>query len=255
MSRRNVQHILLRSGGRFIQGPPVALRKLETHQEPHERLVAARERAGFQTASEAARTFGWNENTYRSHENGERGLKNAVAIKYARAFRVPPEFIIVGSKETVDVALQSSVLINGPVLKHGDVLISDEKQVPSRSSEIAKLNLSLHSGMFALQVTQDIHELGLLENSLLILNGERSPPSSAKGKLALIRFEAHRHIIRYVSLDESGKQIDLRISLRDKILYVPYDYIHTVAAIIPAGEWQKVSQKEFAREGVTSDDE
>ena len=54
--------------------------------EVYEKLKQARISAGFEKAAEAARAFGWNEVTYRSHENGTRGFRVATANKYARAF-------------------------------------------------------------------------------------------------------------------------------------------------------------------------
>lgn len=64
--------------------------------EMHERLRQARTRAGFQTASDAARRFGWAESAYRHHENGTRGFKMDAAQRYARAFRVPVDWILFG---------------------------------------------------------------------------------------------------------------------------------------------------------------
>lgn len=62
-----------------------------------ERLRFARERAGFATAKEASDRFGWGYSTYAGHENGARGLKQAVAQDYARAFRVDLSWLLTGS--------------------------------------------------------------------------------------------------------------------------------------------------------------
>lgn len=64
--------------------------------EPGERLRWARERAGFKTASDAARRFGWNENTYRSNENGQRDFSKRKAAVYAKAFKVTVAWLIQG---------------------------------------------------------------------------------------------------------------------------------------------------------------
>jgi len=61
-----------------------------------ERLRLARENAGFLTAVDAARRFGWGETTYRSHENGQRNIPAKRAPIYARAFRVSPEWLLYG---------------------------------------------------------------------------------------------------------------------------------------------------------------
>ncbi|SDX97937.1 LexA family transcriptional regulator [Roseicitreum antarcticum] len=62
----------------------------------HTRLREARERAGYADAASAARRFGWGETTYRSHENGQRGFKLDKAVQYGRAFRVSPEWLLLG---------------------------------------------------------------------------------------------------------------------------------------------------------------
>lgn len=61
---------------------------------PSSRLQLARERAGFATATDAARRFGWNENTYRSHENGNRDISRKAASMYADSFKTSAGWIL-----------------------------------------------------------------------------------------------------------------------------------------------------------------
>ncbi len=69
--------------------------------DPHERLAWAREKAGNKDATAAARRYGWNENTYRSHENGTRGITKKAAAKYAARLRVPAEWLLFGQGSMV----------------------------------------------------------------------------------------------------------------------------------------------------------
>lgn len=64
--------------------------------EPFERLRQARLKAGFSDTSAAATAFGWNINTYRSHENGIRGLRSATATRYAKAYKVSAAWLLTG---------------------------------------------------------------------------------------------------------------------------------------------------------------
>ncbi len=66
-------------------------------ETPADRLRRARAAAGYATAAEAAGRFGWNENTYKSHENGQRNLKPDVAERYAGALQVSPAWIQFGA--------------------------------------------------------------------------------------------------------------------------------------------------------------
>lgn len=61
-----------------------------------ERLKAAREKFGFETAADAARALGVKVYTYSQHENGTRGFKRDSAEKYARKFKVPVEWLLYG---------------------------------------------------------------------------------------------------------------------------------------------------------------
>lgn len=59
-----------------------------------ERLRAARERAGYSSAADAARAFGWTESAYRHHENGTRTFGPDAASRYGRAFKTNPGWLL-----------------------------------------------------------------------------------------------------------------------------------------------------------------
>jgi phage repressor protein C with HTH and peptisase S24 domain len=67
-----------------------------------QRLRDAREKAGYASAADAARAFGWTESAYRHHENGTRGFGADAAKKYGRAFKVKPGWLL--GLENVDGA-------------------------------------------------------------------------------------------------------------------------------------------------------
>lgn len=62
--------------------------------EPHERLREAWKKEGFKEAREVARAYGWNETTFTSHQNGQRGLRPTVADRYAKALGVNTEWLL-----------------------------------------------------------------------------------------------------------------------------------------------------------------
>jgi len=63
------------------------------------RLRQARQDAGFENASEAARAVGWTAPTYLAHENGGRGFPPARARTYARAYNVSTAWLVTGEGE------------------------------------------------------------------------------------------------------------------------------------------------------------
>ncbi|WP_090229608.1 S24 family peptidase [Filomicrobium insigne] len=60
------------------------------------RLRRAREHAGFETIRAAVEQFGWNYNTYKSHDNGKRGFKKRDAEDYAKAYGVTAGWLLTG---------------------------------------------------------------------------------------------------------------------------------------------------------------
>jgi phage repressor protein C with HTH and peptisase S24 domain len=68
-----------------------------------DRLKQARISAGFETATDAAASLGISPPTYAAHENGSRGISAERAARYARAFRVEPEWILYGASTPPDV--------------------------------------------------------------------------------------------------------------------------------------------------------
>lgn len=65
-------------------------------EEVAARLRQAREAKEYSTAKEAARAFGFNGNTYSSHENGNRGLSPDAAVRYGKAFGVSGAWLLTG---------------------------------------------------------------------------------------------------------------------------------------------------------------
>lgn len=70
------------------------------NQTPAERLRALRLKRGYETAKDAANAFGWNEVTYRSHENSTRNIPLHALRKYALAYGVPLSHLLNGGIST-----------------------------------------------------------------------------------------------------------------------------------------------------------
>ena len=84
-----------------------------------ERLKAAREKAGFATAADAARRFNFNQSAYRHHENGTRGFGPDVAKSYGKAFKVTPGWLLglenVSEVPPASPAEDDGLVVNGSV--------------------------------------------------------------------------------------------------------------------------------------------
>lgn len=79
------------------------------NRTPAERLKELREKR-YPTAKEAADALGWNEVTYRSHENGQRNIPIHAARKYALAYGSTPAYILgIGGAAAAPIQGQSVV--------------------------------------------------------------------------------------------------------------------------------------------------
>jgi hypothetical protein len=67
--------------------------------EMGERLRRARLAAGYATAGNAARAFGWKPSTYYGHENGDRQISRRAALRYSRAFHVRAGYLLYSEGE------------------------------------------------------------------------------------------------------------------------------------------------------------
>lgn len=65
-----------------------------------QRLKQARENAGYETASDAARALGVSISTYSAHENGQNGIKLKYARKYAQKFKISQSWLLTGEEQS-----------------------------------------------------------------------------------------------------------------------------------------------------------
>lgn len=63
---------------------------------PAQRLKNLRKAKGFKTPEEAAQRFGWSVHTYKSHEDGSRGITEKKAKVYADKFGSDPSYVMFG---------------------------------------------------------------------------------------------------------------------------------------------------------------
>lgn len=80
----------------------------EAGSSPQRRLREARLTAGFATARAASRSFGWNANIYRNHENGDRAIGLAEIEIYASAFKVELSWIAFGNEHPASKTIVAS---------------------------------------------------------------------------------------------------------------------------------------------------
>ena len=94
--------------------------------EQHDRLRAARIRAGFASARSAALRFGWNVSTYAAHENGQNRFGREDAANYSRAFSTNFAWLFLGGDDPNPVALVECIPLVGTVRSEGTVIFQQD---------------------------------------------------------------------------------------------------------------------------------
>lgn len=83
---------------------------------PHQKLIKARQLAGYNTATEAIEKFNWKNSTYRAHENGQNKFNRRYAELYSKAYKVDLEWLItVDDDQSISLAPQDK---NQPNTQH-----------------------------------------------------------------------------------------------------------------------------------------
>ncbi|WP_093569298.1 helix-turn-helix transcriptional regulator [Methylobacterium sp. 174MFSha1.1] len=208
-----------------------------TLDTPNKRLAHVREAAGYSTATEAARAFGWNENTYRSHENGERGLKAEIVRKYARAFHVSVSWILFGFGRHD----QSNVIpLRGYINQDNSIYFKKETKNRQTYDVGAKLDFELSGDFFGIDTPQFVPDLTLLAKSLIIFRTLPWTISSAEGKLCLIEKEDGTFTVLPVLKGDGAKTIQIATRGIPPILEIQPKSLHLVYLIVPPGGWEPV---------------
>ncbi len=99
---------------------------------PGERLKDLRIKRGYGSARDVCRAFGWNEATYRGHENGFRGMRVDAAQRYARALGSSAAFILTGQEDgraNSPIGAITQVPVVG-IVSAGAFRLADEIEVP-----------------------------------------------------------------------------------------------------------------------------
>lgn len=196
--------------------------------EPYERLQQSRARAGWANATDAARAFGWNENTYRSHENGERGLKAGVAERYGKAFKVSAAWLLTGEgaelvKTVPLVGFVSAGSIIG-FLGDGQGPFDEVPAPPNATATTVAVGIKGDCmGPF-------------LNGWYAFYEGERNPPSDRfMGKLCIVWLEDDQVMMKKISPGTMPGLYKLESQFEPPIYDALVDWVCLVTALMPNG--------------------
>lgn len=199
-------------------------------KEPSDRLQEARRKAGFENASDAARAYGWNEVTYRAHESGTRGLRKDPAQRYARAFRVPVEWLLFARKSDqpaeespATVPLVGYVGAGAQTFFFGDQGELDRVPAPENSTE----------STVAVEIRGE--SLGSFFDRWLIFYDEVRRPVTPDliGKLCVVGLDTGQILVKKIQRSRARGLFHLVSQTEGPILDVAIEWAAKVKAMVP----------------------
>jgi hypothetical protein len=140
----------------------------------HDRLRQARLAAGFERASDAASRFGWNENTYKSNENGNAPFSFRKAKEYAEAFGVRAEWLY-DATGPMQPGSEPMVRIIGKVGADADGLVI--QTTGQEDYDTAPVPPGGTSAAVALEVVGHSMRAVAEDGSLIYFEDQRNPPT------------------------------------------------------------------------------
>lgn len=200
--------------------------------EPYQRLRKARIEAGFETAVDAARTYGWNEATYRSHENGIRGLLRAPAARYAKAFRKPVEWLLLGKGQereaTPDETARTVALV-------GYVGAGAETHFFGDQGELGRVPAVDGSSESTVAVEIRGDSLGSFFDRWLVYYDDVRRPITADllGKLCVVGLDDGRILIKKIQRSKAKGLFHLLSQTEAPILDVELEWAARVKTMVP----------------------
>ena len=211
--------------------------------EANERLQAARLRAGFETATDAARAFGWNENTYRSHENGERGLKKEVAYRYAKALRISVGWLLTGDGAT-DAANVARVM---GYVGAGAEIEPDFEQVPDEGLYEIELPFPIPPDAVAFEVRGDSMWPRYDDGDVVVCWRFSLGFDKVIGWEAAVRTADGRRFLKRIVYGDQRGTFNLESYNAPPIRGVHLEWVGQVNAVVRRGEWKQADARSASR--------
>jgi hypothetical protein len=182
---------------------------------PARKLRAAREKAGYASAADACRYYGWGYAAYVHHENGTRGIPKDAAIRYAAAFGKKTGLTVgdlLGLREDVEVA--NGVTVEGVVAMgvwHDIELDEQESHRPF----IKVPRTQKPRGRRALHVMDESVNKAIAAGEYAIyvpMDGDMPPMESLAGQLVYAECRVNRLVERSIRMAQMTRDGRLKLT-------------------------------------------
>lgn len=159
--------------------------------ERAERLREARQSAGYSQAVDAATAFGWNESTYWSHENGNRGLTRDALARYTTAFRVRVDWLAYG-QGPMRIGSRR-IRIEGLV---GDLVLIEQQEARLEAIGEIELPEGINPDEFAAFRVADTSNPAVVPGDVVLVPRQHGAPEEYIGWRCLVTLKDGSRVIR-----------------------------------------------------------
>ena len=209
-------------------------------QDFHERLAWARRQGGFSGSRDAARAFGWNENTYKSHETGMRaGIRppeQDVVRKYARAFAVDFVWLLTGGGSPKRRNVASVVGRIGA----GAEILPEFEQIPPEGLFEIEAPFTLPEEAVAFEVEGESMWPRYDPGDVVICWREGANVEDMLGWEAAVRTEDGRRFLKRILRGSGPGAYDLESHNSQTIRNVKIVWAAGIAAVVRSGQWKRL---------------
>ena len=225
-----------------------------SEQDFSERLTTARERAGFSSPREAAQRFGWNENTYKSRENGQRKIpKDQEQIRtYARAFGVPFLWLLTGQGDPAAPKNNPNAVPVMGRIGAGAEIDANIEQVPPEGYYNVSSIIPLPPNSIAFEVVGDSMYPRYFAGDIIVCPRDGTPfDQLPEGAEAAVRAEDGRRYLKHVFKTGEPGHYNLMSHNAIPIQNIALEWAAHVLVTIRADQWSRLDEadrQKFIRE-------
>jgi hypothetical protein len=208
--------------------------------EFHDRLAWSRRQAGFTGSREAARVFGWNENTYKSHETGIRAgtrpPEQSVVRKYARAFGVDFIWLLTGEGSS---KRRNVARVVGKIGAGAEIL-PETGQVPTEGLFELEAPFGLPQDAVSFVVEGDSMAPRYDTGDVIICWREGANIEDMLGWEAAVRTVDGRRFLKRILRGSKRGLYDLESHNSPTIRDVKLEWAASIAAVVRSGQWKRL---------------
>ena len=200
-----------------------------------DRLAQSRRAAGFRSPREAAQSFGWNENTYKSREGGVRGMPDQDEVRrYAHAFDVDFIWLLTGDR---NASASYRVNVMGKI-GAGAAILPELEQVPTSGLYEIETPFTVPKGAIAFEVEGDSMWPRYDPGDVIVCWRQGSNFEEVIGWEAAVRTaDGHRYLKRILKGAEP-ETFDLESHNAPPIRGVRLEWVAQVHAVVRADMWK-----------------